>query len=140
MRATLILIAACGLLVSLGCSPDRPTPDAAGDTPAPEPAPEAAPEPAPKAKPATEAPQPSAKSPEPAKGYLETVIDKRTQVKYQAILLGIQHSIQAHNAINGSNPKSLDELKQAGYAFPPPPKGTQYKYDPKTGEVDIVKK
>ena len=54
-------------------------------------------------------------------------------------LLSVQSSLRAYRAINGRYPASLDDLAAEHMPAPALPEGLQYKYDPTTGAVDVVK-
>jgi len=72
--------------------------------------------------------------------YVNTAVKQPKRVAKQLSSLAMTQAVQAYQALEGRLPKSLDELKKSGFEIPPPPKGTQYKYDPKTGKVELVDK
>ena len=49
----------------------------------------------------------------------------------------MQQSVEAFKATSGRYPKDLAELETAGHQLPKLPKGQQYDYNPKTGEVSV---
>ena len=72
--------------------------------------------------------------------YVDTVVTQRGAVRRKVGSLAIQQCVDAFQALEGRYPTSLDELRKARYEIPPPPAGTKYQYDPKTGKAAIVKK
>ena len=72
--------------------------------------------------------------------YVNMTVKQPKRVAKQLSGLAMTQAVQAFQALEGRLPKSLDELKKSGFEIPPPPKGTQYKYDPKTGKVELVDK
>ncbi len=72
--------------------------------------------------------------------YVNMAVKQPKRVEKQLRSLAMTQAIQAFQALEGRFPKSLDELKKSGFEIPPLPKGTQYKYDAKTGKVEVVDK
>ena len=90
-----------------------------------------------------EAKKPQKAKPEPGGlplDYVNMTVKQPKRVAKQLSSLAMTQAVQAYQALEGRLPKSLDELKKSGFEIPPPPKGTQYKYDPKTGKVEVVDK
>ena len=54
-------------------------------------------------------------------------------------LANIQNAIKQFQAVEGRNPKNLNELVAEGYFSRPPrlPRGMRYVYNPKTGQVGV---
>lgn len=55
-------------------------------------------------------------------------------------LVQVQNAVRQFQAAEGRNPSSLQELVQHGYLprLPQPPRGMQFLYDPRTGQVRLV--
>ena len=72
--------------------------------------------------------------------YLHIVtIDAPNKARNTAALAQLRGEIQAFNAMNERYPESLDEVKALrGGALPPLSKRFEYRYDPKTGSIEIV--
>ncbi|MDP6679845.1 MAG: hypothetical protein QGG72_13210 [Verrucomicrobiota bacterium] len=54
-------------------------------------------------------------------------------------MANIQNAIKQFKAVEGRNPKTLNELVTEGYfpRPPRPPRGMKYTYNPKTGQVGV---
>jgi len=130
-----MLLLAAGSLMVAGC--DAKQTDVAGEQGQPEPPPEPKPE-AQAEKPAP--PAEKAPAATPTAGYLETVVRQPARVQAQFNMMGLKQSLAAYNAIHGEYPKTLKDLNKEGLTVPEPPPGKAFKYDPKTGEVEIVDK
>jgi len=84
-------------------------------------------------------------APEPKKklhptDYLLIQAKTLNQAKKLQFLLSVQSSLRAYLAIKGRYPASLDDLAAEGMPAPALPEGLEYKYDPTTGAVDVVKR
>ena len=72
-------------------------------------------------------------------GYVDQLRKTYKKAKDLASIEPARSCVKSFHALKGRYPKDLDELKKEFKEFPPPPEGMKYKYDPKTGALDLVK-
>lgn len=70
-------------------------------------------------------------------GYFDQLRKGHEQARELAALLPTKQAIDAFHALKGRYPKDLEELKTADLVIPAPPAGTEYDYNPKTGEIKL---
>ncbi len=70
--------------------------------------------------------------------YLEGVVDAKFEAERKLWLADLQQRIQAFDIANSRKPGSLAELA-AKAPLPKIPHFMEFKYDPQTGEIDIVR-
>ncbi len=86
----------------------------------------------------SESPPPPPKKKLVPTDYLMIQAQTLKRAKKLQFLLSVQSSIRAYRGIKGRYPASLDDLAEEGMRAPALPEGIEYKYDPKTGAVDVV--
>ncbi len=73
-------------------------------------------------------------------GYLEGVAKSKKSAEGKIALASLTQAINQFTTVEGSKPKSFDDLIQKGYLtkVPTPPYGMKFTYDPATGKPDVV--
>jgi hypothetical protein len=73
--------------------------------------------------------------------YLNTLAKNKQTADKVVDVASLNKAVQLFGAQEGRLPKDLGELVTLKYlpALPPAPTGTKLAYDPKTGEVNVVK-
>ena len=71
--------------------------------------------------------------------YVGAVGKAKKSSEKRVNLANIQNAIKQFEAVEGRNPKTLNELVTEGYfsRAPRPPRGMRYVYNPKTGQVGV---
>ncbi|MDP7047928.1 MAG: hypothetical protein QF721_00605 [Verrucomicrobiota bacterium] len=71
--------------------------------------------------------------------YIGAVGKAKKSSEKRVNLANIQNAIKQFKAVEGRNPKTLNELVTEGYfpRPPRPPRGMKYTYNPKTGQVGV---
>ena len=77
--------------------------------------------------------------PEEPTGYVDLLLDAKNRAKDMAALEPARRCIQQFRVMKGRLPKDLDELRADYDELPAPPRGLKFRYDPETGELDLVK-
>lgn len=119
--------AVCVLLVAAGCVEKRKPASAEDAKPAPA-----------KSAPAAEAPS----SGKIVEDYAKNLGTAPARAAAVVDIVSIQKAVAAFEAMEGRNPKSLDELVAMRYLpqLPPVPPGKRLSYDAATGKVELVPK
>jgi len=73
-----------------------------------------------------------------AAGYFDVLMDARRRAKEMSRDLPARQTVEAFHALKGRFPRDLAELKKEFPAFPDPPQGMKYSYEPSTGKIEVV--
>jgi hypothetical protein len=74
--------------------------------------------------------------------YVHASFQAGEKAKATLGLMTLNKAVSMYRMQNGTNPSSLEQLRDEGLIpdIPPAPNGQKYQYDPQTGQVTVVAK